>query len=145
MARMLKRVGDGFLTCLGWLVIVLMIAVGLLLGLFKGPLARIYSEDAAVLAIMVTGLSVIAFLVVLDGAQAVLVSALRGAGDVLVPSGIYALSFPLVAVPASYLLGVNLKGGVPGLLWGLCLGLLCAALLLGWRFAVVSRREVRPL
>lgn len=149
VANAIGRLDRPGVAAAGWvafgLVIVLMIGIGLLLGLFKAPLARIYSDDAAVLAVMFAGLSVIAFLVVLDGAQAVLVSALRGAGDVLVPSAIYALSFPLIAVPTAHFLGMSLKGGVPGLLWGLCLGLLCASLLLGWRFAVVSRRAIRPL
>ena len=149
VANAIGRLDRRGVAAAGWvafgLVILLMIGVGLLVGLFKAPLARIYSDDAAVLGIMVAGLSVIAFLVVLDGAQAVLVSALRGAGDVLVPSAIYALSFPLVAIPAAYHLGIGLESGVPGLLWGLCLGLLCASLLLGWRFSVVSRRPIRPL
>jgi Na+-driven multidrug efflux pump len=34
--------------------------------------------------------------------------------------------------------------GVLGLLWGLFAGLAAAALLLVWRFEVLSRREVRP-
>lgn len=133
----------------GWiglgLVSVLMVAVGLGIGLFELPLARVYTEDPAVLAIMVAGLSVIAFLVVVDGAQAVLVSALRGTGDVVIPTAIYVLSFPLIAVPAAYYLGLLSGGGVPGLLWGLTIGLVCAAVLLTWRFSAVCRRTIRPL
>ena len=34
--------------------------------------------------------------------------------------------------------------GVAGLLWGLFIGLLVAALLLAWRFTVLAGREVRP-
>jgi hypothetical protein len=33
---------------------------------------------------------------------------------------------------------------VPGLLWGLFIGLLGAALLLAWRFKALTAREVRP-
>ena len=133
----------------GWvglaLVVTMMLATGLLIGLFETRVALIFNREPEVVAIMVLGLSVVAFLVVLDGSQAVLISALRGAGDVIVPTAIYLLSFPVVAVPSSYVLGLTLAGGVPGLLWGLVLGLICAALLLAWRFAVVSRRAVRPI
>ncbi len=133
----------------GWvglmLVVVLMLATGLLIGILETPVALVFNRDPEVVAIMVLGLSVIAFLVVVDGSQAVLISALRGAGDVIVPTAIYLLSFPVVAVPASHTLGLTLGGGVPGLLWGLVLGLVCATLLLAWRFAIVSRREIRPL
>jgi hypothetical protein len=34
--------------------------------------------------------------------------------------------------------------GVAGLLWGLLIGLLGAALLLAWRFNALAAREVRP-
>jgi Na+-driven multidrug efflux pump len=34
--------------------------------------------------------------------------------------------------------------GVAGLLWGLFVGLLAAALLLAWRFKALAAREVRP-
>jgi hypothetical protein len=34
--------------------------------------------------------------------------------------------------------------GIAGLLWGLLIGLLAAALLLAWRFKVLAGRDVRP-
>ena len=133
----------------GWvglgLVVAMMLATGLLIGVLETPVARVFTHEPEVVAVMVLGLSVVAFLVVVDGSQAVLISALRGAGDVIVPTAIYLVSFPVVAVPASYALGLGLEGGVPGLLWGLVLGLICATVLLAWRFAVVSRRAIRPI
>jgi Na+-driven multidrug efflux pump len=48
-------------------------------------------------------------------------------------------------MPLAYLFGLNGNAGVGGLLWALFAGLACALVLLGWRFAVVSRRPVRPV
>ena len=149
VANAVGREDRAGLAAAGWaglgLVVAMMLAIGLLIGLFETPLALVFNDEPEVVAIMVLGLSVIPVLALVDGSQAVLISALRGAGDVIVPTAIYVLSFPVVAVPASYVLGVELERGVPGLLWGLVLGLICAAVLLVWRFAVVSRRRIRPL
>lgn len=133
----------------GWTGVGLVVAVtgtvGLAIGALGGPIAALYSDEAAVRAIAVPALSVVAVLVVADGAQAVVLGALRGTGDVLVPMASYAVAFWLVAVPAAYALGLAGGAGIAGLLWGLFAGLVCALVLLGWRFAVVARRAVEPV
>ena len=50
----------------------------------------------------------------------------------------------MICIPACYLLGHVLGYGVPGLLWGLFLGLAVAAALLVGRFRVLSSRPVNP-
>lgn len=133
----------------GWtgvgLVGILMLVVGALIRFLNGEIARLYSAEAAVLALAVPALTVAAAIVVVDGAQTVVFGALRGAGDVLVPTVSYAVSFWVVAAPAAYVLGLKGEAGILGLLWGLFAGLLCALLLLSWRFVLVARRDVRPM
>ncbi len=149
VATAIGRMDQASMAAAGWagalLVIAMMVGAGLIIGGFDFWIARIYSNDPEVLAVIQAGLGVIALIVVVDGAQAVLVNALRGAGDVLVPTAIYFLAFPGVAIPLSFYLGVEIAGGVPGLLYGLLIGLGLAAGLLGWRFGMICRRPVKPL
>ncbi len=80
-----------------------------------------------------------------DGAQAVLASAARAIGDVLVPLGLFGVSFWLLGVPLAFWLGLRADYGVPGLLVAMALGLALAALALGIRFWATVRRGVRPI
>lgn len=132
----------------GWtgvgLVAFLMLAVALAIRLLDAEIAALYSTEAAVLEYAVPALTVAAFVVVVDGTQAVTLGALRGTGNVLLPTLIYAVSFWVVAVPAAYFVGLKGEAGIEGLLWSLFAGLCCALALLAWRFAVVARRPVTP-
>ena len=48
-------------------------------------------------------------------------------------------------MPTAYVLGLKGSAGIEGLIWGLFAGLVCALVLLGWRFKVVTQRDVRPI
>jgi MATE family multidrug resistance protein len=72
-------------------------------------------------------------------------SALRGAGDVWIPTAMHLCSFTLVMTPGAYLLALEFGFGAPGLMLGALCGVTLAALLLSTRFAAISRREVRRL
>jgi MATE family multidrug resistance protein len=90
----------------------------------SGAIARIYTEDAAVLAVAAPGLVLAAWILVADASQGILTGALRGAADIWACIGVQVVCF--------------------WLLWGLFVGLLAAALLLAWRFKLLAAREVRP-
>jgi MATE family multidrug resistance protein len=136
-----------------WLTFLMVFPIAALIYLFQGPIARLYSDDAAVLAIAVPALAIGAVIVLVDGAQTVILGALRGAGDVLLPTLTYLVTFWGLTIPLAYHFGLSgslsggLSGGlgIRGMLWALFAGLACALVLLGWRFAVVSRRPVRPV
>jgi MATE family multidrug resistance protein len=149
VANAVGRADAAGVAAAGWtglgLVALLMVPIAALIHLLDGPIARLYSNEAAVLGIAVPALAIAAVIVLVDGAQAVILGALRGAGDVLVPTLSYVVAFWGLTVPLAYLFGLNGNGGVGGLLWALFAGLTCALALLGWRFAVVSRRPVRPV
>lgn len=131
----------------GWLafgmVAVLMTGIGLAIHFLREEIAAIYTDDASVTAAALPALAVLSFLVIFDGLQGVLVGALRGAADVILPTLSYALAFWGCAVPLCYYLGYRQAMGAVGLAWGLVAGLLLADILLALRFLVISRRPIR--
>lgn len=133
----------------GWtglgLVVVVTSLAALGIALFSSEIAGFYSAETAVLRFAVPALMVVAFMVVIDGSQAVLLGALRGTGDVLMPTLSYALAFWVIAMPAAYYMSLKEDAGIAGLFWALFAGLIVAFVLLLWRFAIVSRQAVRPV
>jgi MATE family multidrug resistance protein len=132
----------------GWVGLGIGIAVMLaLMPVLYGSSRRvvaIYTDDPAVAAIAVPGLLLAAWLLVADASQGILTGALRGAADIWTCIGVQFVCFWLICVPLCYLLAHPLDLGVAGLLWGLFVGLLAAALLLAWRFKALAAREIRP-
>jgi Na+-driven multidrug efflux pump len=53
-------------------------------------------------------------MIIADGAQAVLASTARAIGDVLVPLGLFGVSFWLLGVPLAFWLGLRADYGVTG-------------------------------
>ena len=133
----------------GWvgagLIAVIMAVLALVLAAFREPIMAIYTDDPGVLAVAVPTLAIAALFLVGDGLQGVLVGVLRGAADVWATMWIGAFSFWVVMIPAAWLIGRHLGGGVPGLMWGEMTGILLATVLLAWRFRAVSRRDIRPV
>jgi multidrug resistance protein, MATE family len=111
----------------------------------SGLIVAIYTDDRAVAAIAVPALLLAAWLLVADASQGILTGALRGAADIWACIGVQFVCFWLICIPFCYLLAHPLDLGVAGLLWGLFVGLLAAALLLAWRFKALAARDVRPL
>ncbi len=104
---------------------------------------RLYTTDAAVLAVAVPALLVCAVAAVPDGVQTVFIGALRGASDVWPATALYVVAFWIVMVPLGYWLAVPRAMGAPGLMIAVAVGATLAAVLLGWRFRQVSARAVR--
>jgi MATE family multidrug resistance protein len=133
----------------GWtgvgIVLIAMALIALLFETLPGTLVRIYTSDPAVIDVSITLVMIAGLVLVFDGAQGVLMSALRGTGDVWVPVCIQFLAFGLIALPVAAYLAFEVKLGAPGLMAGMCAGVISASLLLGWRFRIVSQRVVRRL
>ena len=131
----------------GWVAVgvavVYLAALGVVFGLVPEQLATLYTADAAVLAIAGPTIVIGAIAAVPDGVQGVLMGALRGASDVWPATFLYIFSFWVVMVPLGYWLAVPRGLGAPGLMAAVVAGATVAALLLGWRFRVVSARAVR--
>ena len=106
-------------------------------------LARLYTTDAAVVAVTAALLPLAGVFQVFDGVQAVCGGVLRGAGDVRAPMLANLVGFWALGVPVGVAFAFRLRLGPAGLWWGLVAGLAAVALLLLWRVRVKLSREVR--
>ena len=115
-------------------------SMGLLFILLRHHAPLLYSHDPAVVAQAGTLLLIAALFQVSDGVQVVGLGALRGLGDVKVPSVVALLAYWAVALPLGYWLGFGRHLGAPGVWAGLLVGLSIVAVVLMARF----RRETAP-
>ncbi|NNK64998.1 MAG: MATE family efflux transporter [Gemmatimonadetes bacterium] len=113
--------------------------------LIPGPLARIYSPDAAVIALGASLLPIAGLFQVADGVQVVAAAALRGIGDTRAPMLINLLGFWGIGLPVGVWLAFGADLGPRGVWWGLAVGLLAVALLLLQRVRVRFGRDLRRL
>lgn len=124
-------VGAGFMLCAG----------ALLVGA-PGLLARLYTNDPAVIALTVRLLPIAGVFQVFDGLQVVSIGLLRGLGDTQVPVVANVVGFWCIGMPVSLWLGFGVGYGAVGLWWGLVVGLVMVALFLILR---VRQRQSREL
>jgi len=94
------------------------------------PLARLYTPEPEVIALVVAVLPLAALFQWVDGAQAVAFGVLRGLGDTRWPSVLALVAFWGLAVPLQLGLTHGLGWGLPGVWWGLVAGLSTVAALL---------------
>ncbi|MFT3754820.1 MAG: MATE family efflux transporter [Pseudoxanthomonas sp.] len=120
------------------LVTQLLSITALLLG--HDAVVRLYTNDLAVAALASTLLLYAATFQLPDGIQVLSAGALRGLKDTRVPMFIAIFAYWGVGMPLGAGLGLGLGWGPQGMWIGLILGLAVAAVLLGWRFRVSSRR-----
>lgn len=106
-----------------------------------GPLLRLFTESAAVIALGTQLLAVAALFQPFDGAQGVATGVLRGVGDTRTPMIVNLAAHWLLGLPAGYLLCFHFGLGVIGLWAGLALGLMTVGIVL----LVVWRRRERAL
>ncbi len=79
------------------------------------------------LAVLVPVLAgVVSLLVIVDSLQGVLMGALRGCADTLIPTIIYGVSFWIIGVPAGYWWGYRQGIGPHALTWALLGGVGCS-------------------
>ncbi|MEQ9641349.1 MAG: MATE family efflux transporter [Alphaproteobacteria bacterium] len=133
----------------GWagcsLILIWMAVLGLAVGFGRAVIAGWFTDDAALIAVVLPTLLVVAVMLPTDGLQGVLMGALRGTGDVWIPTGMHLFSFIVIMAPLSAWFALGLDWGVPGLFGGAACGVTVAALLLALRFLVIGRRVVARL
>ena len=105
--------------------------------------AREISSDVNEVVEIASNLILIAaFFQIADGLQAVVLGALRGIQDVIIPAFLIFISYGAIGFPISYYLGLNTGWAVYGIWIGLLTGLILSALLLVLRFQYLSQKLV---
>lgn len=104
------------------------IAVGLVAG--RDGLPRLFTEDAAVVALCAAILPIAGAFQVGDGAQIVGTGVLRGMGKTVPAALIMLLGFYAVALPLGWFLAFPAGTGLAGIWWGMAAGLTLVAVLL---------------
>tara|TARA_R110002124_G_scaffold90892_5_gene231686 strand:- start:2019 stop:3344 length:1326 start_codon:yes stop_codon:yes gene_type:complete len=129
----------------------LLVAAATIVGfvLWPEPLidAFMQSEEPArdqILAVGAGLLAMAALFQLVDGAQAVALGLLRGVQDTKVPMILAGISYWLVGIPVSYLLGFTMGLNGIGVWLGLVVGLGVAALLLNARFWGTTLKALIP-
>lgn len=102
-----------------------------LVGLFLDPA---HPETAAIIGIGASLVAVAALFQLADATQVMALGLLRGVHDTRWPMVIASVSYWLIGIPASYVLGFRLGAGGTGVWLGLVVGLAVAAVLLMARF-----------
>jgi len=113
--------------------------------LFPRAVARLLTDQEAVIAASVPILLIAAVFQLSDGLQAIGAGVLRGAGDTVFPLASNLVGHWLVGLPIALYLGFHRNMGIVGLWWGLCAGLTAVAILLLFRFNRLSKTEIVPI
>jgi multidrug resistance protein, MATE family len=117
--------------------------VSLVFVVLPGPLLRIFTDDASVLTLGLPLLWVGAAFNLLDAAAVVASGSLRGAGDTRFPFWVQTGTAWLVYLPASWLLGVWLEGGLLGAWIGASIYSLVLSIVLVSRFRSGAWKSIR--
>jgi MATE family multidrug resistance protein len=107
-----------------------------------GPLARLYTNDAGVIAVAMALIPLAGVFQVFDGTQVVTIGVLRGLADTRGPFVINFLGYWVIGMPVGVLLAYPLGLGVVGLWWGLVIGLATVAVILVIRVRRVLRKPL---
>ena len=107
-----------------------------------GNAPEISSDVNEVVEIASNLILIAAFFQIADGLQAVVLGALRGIQDVIIPAFLIFVSYGAIGFPISYYLGLNSEWATYGIWIGLLTGLILSALLLVLRFQYLSQKLV---
>jgi multidrug resistance protein, MATE family len=135
-----RSVGAGLVTVTGFMTFTAVMFLTL-----PGPLARLFSTDARVVASAALLLPIAGVFQIFDGLQVAGAGALRGVGDTRVPMLLTLIGFWLIGLPTSAVLGFRTDLGPRGVWWGLALGIGAVAVLLVLRIRRRFGRELRRL
>ena len=109
---------------------------------FPAELARLFTDDQAVIDAAVPLLRVAAVFQLSDAAQAIAAGSLRGAGDTRAAFYANVVGHYAVGLPISLVCGFTLGMGATGLWWGLSAGLTATAIGLVLRFRRITSRPI---
>ena len=135
-----RSVGAGILTVTAFMSLTAAMFLTL-----PGPLARVFSDDPAVVGAAAMLLPIAGVFQIFDGLQVAGAGALRGVGDTRVPMILNLIGFWFIGLPACVVLGFTLGLGPRGVWWGLAIGIGVVGVLLMFRIRRRFGRELRRL
>jgi len=98
------------------------------------PLALLFTNEPALLALTAAMLAMGAWVMVVDGGQGMMLSAVRATGDTWVPTMMHFASYFGVMIPLAWVLAFPFKLGAVGLFLAILVASVVAVSLLSWRF-----------
>jgi MATE family multidrug resistance protein len=119
-----------------------MIVSAIMFTLLRSVLPGMYSNHTEVIQIAASLLWMVAFFQLPDGVQVVSMGALRGMGDVVIPSSIAFTAYWIIGLPLGALLAFVFGWEVYGIWVGLTVGLVFASIILLVRFLRKSKKIV---
>ncbi len=117
-----------------------MAATAFMFAILRTTLPGLYTDDVEVIQITSTLLWMVVFFQLSDGVQVVSMGALRGMGDVLIPSSVAFTAYWLLGIPLGAFLAFVLDWQVYGIWVGLTVGLVFASVVLLVRFLRKSKQ-----
>jgi len=130
----------GILICAGFMAV-----SATFLLIFRDAVVGLYTNDESVTSIAISLLLMAAIFQVADGVQIGAAGALRGYKDTRVPMVINTFAYWVLAFPLAYMAAVTFQSP-PSYVWGgFVIGLTVAAILLAWRYILVSRADRQPV
>jgi multidrug resistance protein, MATE family len=130
----------------GWTALALSAAfmgcAGVVLFVAPDAVARLYTKDAAVIAVSGSLLWIAAFFELFDGSQIVATGALRGLGDTRTPAIVHFAGYWIFGMPIAYLLCFRYEWGVRGIWVGLTVALVLIGVVLiaAWQRALSHQK-----
>jgi MATE family multidrug resistance protein len=135
-----RAAGAGLLLGVGFMILTAVIFLA-----FPEGLARVYSDEAQVIALAALLIPLAGIFQVFDGLQVVSSGVLRGVGDTRSPMVLNLLGFWCLGMPVSVWLGFRTPAGAVGLWWGLVVGLAAVGFLLLLRIRARMGTELKRI
>ena len=117
-----------------YMVLIYMIFCAIMFILSRFYLPTLYINEPEIIRMASSLLLIAAFFQLSDGVQVVGLGALRGLGDVRIPTVVVIVAYWIVGLPLGYVLGFTFKLGIEGVWYGLLIGLTFVAIFLLFRF-----------
>jgi MATE family multidrug resistance protein len=127
------------------LIVLIMSVFTILFIIFKNILPLMFTQSEEVIQIAATLLIIAGVFQVSDGLQAIVLAALRGLQDVIIPTYITFVAYWVIGFPISYYLGLHTNLKTTGIWIGLLISLSLSALMLFLRFQYLSRKLIAHL
>ena len=105
-------------------------------------IARAYTRDPALIALVAPALALSCLFFVADGLQVVAANALRARGDIVVPTITHVISYVVIMLPLGWVLAHNAGLGLDGIVGAVIVASLVSAGFLMARFLLLARRPL---